>query len=70
MATRGLLVVLALVVTTPLLAAQSDRAAPTGRLDSLSRGCFAMGPSAGVGFAVVRGNATLLPGALGQRGPR
>lgn len=64
---RRLLSVLALIVTAAPLAAQSDRAALTRRLDSLSRAWLAMGPSAGVSYAVVRGSDTLLLGALGER---
>ena len=64
---RRLLTVLAFVVTTAPLAAQSDRAALTRRLDSASRAWLALGPSAGVSYAVVRGSDTLLLGALGQR---
>ena len=64
---RRLLTVLAFVVTTAPLAAQSDRAALDRRLDSLSRAWLAIGPSAGVSFAVVRGSDTLLLGALGER---
>ncbi len=64
---RRMLTVLALIVTTTPLAAQSDRAVLTRRLDSLSRAWLAIGPSAGVSYAVVRGSDTLLLGALGQR---
>ncbi|MEO7714231.1 MAG: serine hydrolase domain-containing protein, partial [Gemmatimonadaceae bacterium] len=64
---RRLLTVFALIVTAVPLAAQSDRAVLTRRLDSLSRAWLAIGPSAGVSYAVVRGSDTLLLGALGQR---
>ncbi len=64
---RRLLTVLALVVSAAPLSAQSDRAALVRRLDSLSRAWLAMGPSAGVSYAVVRGSDTLLLGALGER---